>query len=514
MLMEGQWLVPVLHGEPYLDKPPLLYWLVMGSYLAFGVHDWAARLIPAAAGVLAVLVTFLWGRRTLGPRAGLCGALCLCLMAGFIYRMRMLGMDGLLCLWVTAGLAAAHLAVDGGRLRRGWWLAAALACGLGLLTKGPVALVLVAVPVAAYVRLEPRAARVSLGWWALFAAIAVGLAAPWYVAVQLREPSFAQAFFWTHHVERFLAPFDHNKPAWFYVPVLALTLLPWTLLLPGFVLFLGRRPLRQAIRRPMALGFPLLAGLGCVAFFSLSGCKRPGYVLPAIPALALALGCYIDRWVPARLGWSGLWTLRCRAAHQLTVALLAASLALVVVACGKGLVRPSTAVPMGLAVLLGLGLLSGRRRLSWAVLGATCFAVLLLAVLQLLPSYNRQFALRGLRREHELGVIDRLPIVCYPQRWDSVSFYLPHARVRAFGRDQHDALIAELQSRPETLVVVHSGKACRELAQALPPSLELVVRGREGALIAAWVRRSREAPPPCLVADLWGTFPTCPSEAR
>src|SRR5438105_12797862 len=60
MLAEGRLLVPVLHGQPYLDKPPLLYWLVMGSYALLGVHDWAARLVPGCAGVLTVLLTYLW----------------------------------------------------------------------------------------------------------------------------------------------------------------------------------------------------------------------------------------------------------------------------------------------------------------------------------------------------------------------------------------------------------------------------------------------------------------------
>ena len=73
MLSEGRLLVPVLYGEPYLDKPPLLYWLVMGSYAVFGVHDWAARLIPGLSGVLTVLLTYWWGRRVAGERVGLCG---------------------------------------------------------------------------------------------------------------------------------------------------------------------------------------------------------------------------------------------------------------------------------------------------------------------------------------------------------------------------------------------------------------------------------------------------------
>src|ERR1700677_1531186 len=70
MLAEGHFFEPTWHGEPYFHKPPLLYWLVMASYRLFGVHDWAARLVPALASFGSVLVTWGWGRRALGSRAG------------------------------------------------------------------------------------------------------------------------------------------------------------------------------------------------------------------------------------------------------------------------------------------------------------------------------------------------------------------------------------------------------------------------------------------------------------
>jgi dolichol-phosphate mannosyltransferase len=108
MLAEGRFVVPVLHGQSYLDKPPLLYWLVMASYHTFGVSDWAARLIPGLAGVFTVLIAYLWGRRVVGHRAALWGALVLALSALFVYLGRMLTMDGLLALWVTAALASLH----------------------------------------------------------------------------------------------------------------------------------------------------------------------------------------------------------------------------------------------------------------------------------------------------------------------------------------------------------------------------------------------------------------------
>src|SRR5262249_45277613 len=75
MLVEGSFAIPVLHGEPYYHKPPLLYWLIMASYSVFGVHDWAARLVPGCAGLCTVLVVFWWGKTVVNTRAGFLGAL-------------------------------------------------------------------------------------------------------------------------------------------------------------------------------------------------------------------------------------------------------------------------------------------------------------------------------------------------------------------------------------------------------------------------------------------------------
>lgn len=286
MLAQGSWLVPVLHGQAYYDKPPLLYWMVMTSYTVFGVHDWSARLPAALAGFLSVLVAYGWGRAVAARPAAIAGAFVLCLDARFLFLSHLLTMNGLLCLCVTAALAAAHAAIAGGEVRWRWWLASALACGLGVLAKGPVALVLVLGPTVLFAFW----ARVRIGGkaWASHVALAAAVAAPWFIAVAVRDPDFIEYFFWKHHVERYVAPFDHAKPVWYYVPDVLLGMLPWTLVLP-FVL-------RRAWATRHAVGaehFFLLAGLFAFAFFSTSGSKRAGYILPAMPPLALALGSYL-----------------------------------------------------------------------------------------------------------------------------------------------------------------------------------------------------------------------------
>jgi len=493
MLAEGRLLTPVLHGEAYYHKPPLLYWLVMAAYGVFGVQDWAARLVPATAGVLIVLVSYAWGRRAAGRWAGLFGAGILALSAKFLYQAGMLTFDSLTALCVVASLAAAHRALDRARLARGWWLGAGLACGLGVLAKGPVALLLVMPPLAVWQFLDRRPVRVS-GWmWASFAAVALGVAAPWFGVTLWRDPQALADFFWTHNLRRYLDPLDHEEPVWFYVLPVVIGMLPWSLALIPLVRHLGRRSARAARRRPAALGFFLLASLWCFAFFSLSGCKRQGYMIPALPPLALAVGTYLANaiaWprVTALVRLHPAWNL---AAHRATLVTLGLGAAI----GGAAVLRDVWAWPTAVAwsgTLLAALLFMMRHGPSpsagrtGAVCGATTFLLLLVAVHQLLPDYYRLFALRSqVSPQRELAA--GLPVASYPKRWDSVSFYLKRDDVVAYSPERRAALIDDLRQQGRTLLFVKRGAALDDLLRALPGDLEFVPRGRPGAIVVPGV---------------------------
>ncbi len=260
MLRAGEWVVPTLQGEPYLDKPPLFYWLVMASYRLLGVHDWSARLVPALAVHATILLTYLLGRRTLGERPAWWAALFLALAPGFLGTARLLILDGLLTLWTTLALLAAFEAIRGERLRWGWWLIAATACGLGVLTKGPVAIVLLVPPLWLFRRLAGQGVRPGLAGWLAFSGIVLAIALPWYVALAVRIPSFASYFFWEHNVQRFLAPEIHVRGVWFYPPVLVLLLLPGSLLVVPFLRSLLNGDEAAAAQRSQEMGFSPAGG--------------------------------------------------------------------------------------------------------------------------------------------------------------------------------------------------------------------------------------------------------------
>ena len=299
MLDSGDWVVPTLQGEAYLDKPPLMYWLVTLSYQAFGISEASARLVPAICVHLTILAVYLIGRRSIGERAAFWAAMLLTIAPGFISVARLILLDGLLTMCVTLSVLCGFEAVRTGRLKVGWWVASAVASGLGFLTKGPISEVLLFVPLFAFAWLNGTTARV--GWKALAAFLGIVLAVnlPWYIAIYLRQPEFLGYFFWEHNIMRFVKPFDHLQPVWYYVPILLGGFLPGVILAVPYVHNLLFGNSESAENRSQAGGFWLLAGLWCVAFFSVSGSKLPTYILPAFPPLCLALGWPL-RWLARR----------------------------------------------------------------------------------------------------------------------------------------------------------------------------------------------------------------------
>src|SRR5262249_3738799 len=158
-------------GKPYLDKPPLLYWLTAAAFKALGPTPQAARIVPALAALLTVLFTYLLGMRLVGPRGAWLGAMCLVTSIGFLICGSFISMYPLLPLFPTVSLLAGYYASCGPSLRPGWWAVAAAACGLGVLTKGPVALALVVPPLLCARWLDRAGAPLGFKPWAAYAAI-------------------------------------------------------------------------------------------------------------------------------------------------------------------------------------------------------------------------------------------------------------------------------------------------------------------------------------------------------
>jgi 4-amino-4-deoxy-L-arabinose transferase-like glycosyltransferase len=294
------WITPVLGGHAWLEKPPLYYWQAMLAYSVLGVNDVAAR-IPAAVDatllVLAVYLFFRRFRRGVEIDAALITASC----AGVIGYAHAASMDMALASTFSMGMLAWWAWRESGK--RTYLALFYFFMALGMLAKGPVAPLLAAAVIVLFA-LAARELRlvVRTFWWPgilLFCAVAL----PWYFAVQMRNPQFFRAFILEHNLARFSSDlYHHRQPLWYYLPVTAVAMVPWTV----FVVAAFVQSLRVwwAERKSISaepdfeLQFSLFACCWLVVpvvFFSLSQSKLPGYILPAVPAGAVLLADYLRR---------------------------------------------------------------------------------------------------------------------------------------------------------------------------------------------------------------------------
>jgi hypothetical protein len=311
MLSSGDWVTARLNGVAYLEKAPLIYWMIAASYRALGVHDWSARLPLALAIVLLCWVTYRFGRWGLGEKAGLYAGLALATAAGLFLFTRILIPDGTLSLTITSAIWAwLCLLNGGGKPPRTWSVVLGVSLGIGLLLKGLIAVVFPVIVGLLYMALTRQLFSVR-SWTRLHVGI-VGLvaftvAAPWHILATIRNPpyfvftlqsgpgayhGFLWFYFINEHLLRFLNlryPRDYNTVPrlWFWLLNLV-WLFPWSVyvLLSPTLSFLPNS--RAGRVRLMALCWILVV----MVFFTFSTTQEY-YSMPIYPALALLAGSVI-----------------------------------------------------------------------------------------------------------------------------------------------------------------------------------------------------------------------------
>lgn len=481
MLSSGDWIVPTLNGKPYFDKPPMFYWLIAGSFQLFGTNETAARHVPAAAAFLTLLVTFAFGRRLVGARAALLAVFMLAVMTGFVHCGRFLILDGVLTLFVTLALFAAHEAVCGERLRWSWWLTAAFSCALGVLTKGPVALMLVVPPIVGYAWLNRHRARPSLTHWCAALALVSAVTAPWFLAICLRSPEFAREFFIDHHLKRFFAGHYHDRPIWFYAPVLLIGCMPWTPLLFPLAHFLFARSANVRALRSPALGFLVLWASWCVLFFSLSRGKLPPYILPAFPAIALLLGRYLEN-VLAKSAHLPVFELA-RTSVPRSTFLLASVIWLLInhYSLRQGFGRGAVGLWIGTGICLSGSLamgIWGRKiptRLGWLLCSMAGAFVVIEAAHIFVPAWSLHRSIWNQPAEIVQLMRDRTTaIACCGPGSCSLPFSLNRDNVRTFDSEvELDELLSFLR-QPRALLIVPVETQLETIRELLPIGSQIV----------------------------------------
>ena len=295
MFQRGDFLSTYLNGEPRYDKPILIYWLQAASVALFGVSELAFRLPSALCAAVWAGLTFLFARRAFGARRALAAAGIMGTSLGVYIIGRAATADALLNMLIAASLFAAWIYLDSGR--RGWLYATFATIGLGVLAKGPVAIL---IPLA--VTFLFCSLRRDLKTWLRIVFDVRGLllfvliALPWYVIILHKEGmGFVQGFFIKHNVSRFSGPLQgHAGSLVYYIPVVLVGTLPFTALL-GNVFVRLREVWRDDLQCYLLLWFAFV-----FVFFSLSGTKLPHYVLYGMSGMFVLMAVH----APASRFWS------------------------------------------------------------------------------------------------------------------------------------------------------------------------------------------------------------------
>jgi len=281
MMETGDYVTPRLYGMPWFEKPVLMYWLAAIGFKIFGISETGARLPSAVAATICVFVLYWCGRKLWDRATGFVAGLILATSIGWFAFARAASMDMLLTTSLTIALVCFLVALNDSTPRRRWWFYGFYAAlGVGLLAKGPIVVLLPALSLAGFSLL--RGNRNEWKTWHPKAIwITAAISAPWFIAcAAVNGWTFINVFFVSHNIERFTTPvFGHDRPVFFFLPVLLLLTFPWTFLLIS------------ALRRRFGMTEQILLWWTIVpfVFFSISRSKLPGYILPMVPPIALLL---------------------------------------------------------------------------------------------------------------------------------------------------------------------------------------------------------------------------------
>ncbi|EAZ89330.1 ArnT family glycosyltransferase [Crocosphaera chwakensis] len=338
MVITGDWVTPYWNGETRFDKPPLTYWLVGLSFQLFGMNEWGAR-IPSALAAIAVVILGFYTLKNFGfSRAkettktptklwfsAWIGAGIIALNPFWIAW----GRTGVSDMFLSSGIGLALLSFFLGygysetssksylglSISRWWYIGYWVFMALGVLAKGPVALILPGLTVIVFLLYVGRFIEVVKETpWVLGITSFLIISVPWFILVTLEHgQEYISTFFGLHNVQRFTSVVSRHPGAWYYyLPVIMVGLLPWSIYLPLAIAklrFWERRKWINSARSTHLGIFCLSWFLVVLIFFSSSVTKLAGYVLPLIPAAAIIIALFWSEQVETKSEESsGIWS--------------------------------------------------------------------------------------------------------------------------------------------------------------------------------------------------------------
>ena len=317
--LAGGTITPVLYGQPWLEKPALYYWRAMGFFKEFGVSDWAARL-PSTSGAFVLIILIFLHMRRFRPGGHLDAALITASSVAIVSFSRGASTDMQLAAPFCIGMLGWYAWYETGKK---FWLFDLYFFGAAAtLAKGPVAPFLALIIILLFAGLRREWSLLRRTIWLPGVLLYLAMVLPWYIAVQKRNPTFYKLFFLEHNLERFATNrYQHHQPFWYYIAILLIGLMPWTAiairaLVDSIAVSIAEWKVRHNPQRYLGHSragdafpeFLVLWALFPILFFSFSGSKLPGYILPSIPPLTILTADYLNRvrrqGLPKWLLWS------------------------------------------------------------------------------------------------------------------------------------------------------------------------------------------------------------------
>jgi 4-amino-4-deoxy-L-arabinose transferase-like glycosyltransferase len=476
MLTTGDYITPRLYGIPWFEKPPLMYWLAALGFKLFGFNEFGARFPSALGATISVFAIYWCGRKLWDRSLGLLAALILTTSIGFFAFARAASMDMPLTACLTLAMVFFLFAFNDQSPRRRYWLYGFYAAiGLGVLAKGPVALLLPAMSLCGFNLLRGKWEDWRT-WHPRMLWVTALVAAPWYLlCTYFNGWAFIQEFFINQNFARFTSTIHgHDRPIYFYFPVLLMMTFPWT-----FILI-------SAIRRRLGKNEQFLVWWAIVpfVFFSLSGSKLPGYILPMAPPLAYL--CARELLQPvSRL-------------YRIGVFVEAGLLAFIGVAFGffgntlnvdphvSGmLIFTVTVVMAGILCAMGLWL-----KPAWLVVFnvAAITALVITATTMVFPRFDITDTMRPWEQAlSQIAPADQTVVMYKPARWVEYGLqYYRNNRVR--GVFSQEELTEAIRNEPRVLCIADD-KALAEVSHVTTLDVEVVhTIGNESAF---WIWQTK-----------------------
>jgi 4-amino-4-deoxy-L-arabinose transferase-like glycosyltransferase len=483
MLESGDLVNPSFNYQPRFNKPPLCYWIVALFYKLFGVSATVERLTIALAAMVMIAAAFILGWVSFSIEAGWLAALALAIAPRFLMFSRRIMIDVYLAMFMSLALVFFVLAESQPRRRRLYLVLMYLSAGLGVMTKGPVAIALPAIAILIYLAIERQLARwreMMLPVGALIVAIIV---LPWYAAIYGQHGwSYIETFILKDNLSRYTQPvWGPRRGLFFYVPVVLGDMFPWSVLLVAVVLIAMRSRLKSAVqwarrfRKPASLveeadgvaqlaanqtdhepGQPMWSLLliwvaVIVGFFSLSRNKEDLYILPIYPAAAALISGLLARFINRDQAKSAFAVVR----WSLAI------LGLVTAAAGAGVLylfsHSAQAFRFDGAALIGAVAIAGglasiscgllrKEFIALAASAATVIAFNWVFVLRTLPDFERFKPVRPLCEIIQANASPEAKVGYYRLASPSMVFYL---RRPVFEYYQPEELVQALASGQE-----------------------------------------------------------------